>query len=50
MPTEFKRGVCCVRREIERNGAIRHAWIIDREIPIFSQNPEYVLGEIYKTK
>ena len=50
MPTEFKRGVCCVRREIERNGAIRHAWIIDREIPIFSQKPEYILGEIYKTK
>ena len=50
MPTEFKRGVCCVRREIERNGAIRHAWVIDREIPIFSQKPEYILGEVYKTK
>lgn len=50
MPTEFKRGVCCVRREIERNGVTRHAWVIDREIPIFSQKPEYILGEVYKIK
>ena len=50
MPTEFKRGVCCVRRELERNGAIRHAWVIDKEIPIFSQKPEYILSEIYRTK
>lgn len=50
MPTEFKRGVCCVKREFERNGVIRHGWVIDKEIPIFSQHPEYILSEVYKTK
>lgn len=41
-PTDFKRGICCIRQEVEVNGAIRHKWIIDKEIPIFSQQPEYV--------
>lgn len=48
MPTEFKRGVCCVKRESERNGATRRQWVIDREIPIFSQRPDYILSEVYK--
>ena len=48
MPTEFKRGVCCVKRELERNGTIRRKWVIDKEIPIFSQRPDYILNEVYK--
>ena len=40
--TDFKRGICCIRQEVEVNGAIRHKWIIDKEIPIFSQQPEYI--------
>lgn len=35
MPTEFKRGVCCRKDE---NGK----WFIDTEIPIFTQDREYV--------
>jgi tRNA(His) 5'-end guanylyltransferase len=35
MPTEFKRGVCCCRDE---NGK----WFINKEIPIFSQDREYI--------
>ena len=35
MPTEFKRGVCCHRDE---NGK----WFLDKEIPIFSQDREYI--------
>ena len=35
MPTEFKRGVCCRRDETGQ-------WIVDKEIPIFTQNREYI--------
>lgn len=35
MPTEFKRGVCCRRNPDGK-------WMIDKEIPIFSQNREYI--------
>lgn len=34
MPTEFKRGVCC--RRVDGN------WILDMEIPIFTQDRTYV--------
>ena len=33
LPTTYKRGSCCVRRQVE--DAIRPIWIIDNEIPIF---------------
>ena len=35
MPTEFKRGVCCRKDE---NGG----WVLDKEIPIFTQDRNYV--------
>lgn len=35
MPTEFKRGVCCVRNEEGK-------WILDKEIPVFTQGREYI--------
>jgi tRNA(His) 5'-end guanylyltransferase len=35
MPTEFKRGVCCRRDETGK-------WIIDKEIPVFTQDRTYV--------
>ena len=34
MPTEFKRGVCCVKTA--------DGWILDKEIPIFTQNRDYI--------
>ena len=34
MPTAFKRGVCCIKTE--------QGWIIDKEIPIFSQDRDYI--------
>ena len=34
MPTEYRRGVCCIRTE---NG-----WKIDKEIPVFTKNREYI--------
>lgn len=35
MPTEFKRGVCCRRDESGK-------WMLDKEIPIFTQDRDYV--------
>ena len=52
MPTEFKRGVCCVKEEYAAvdlstySGPIepitRTRWVIDKEIPIFTQDRDYV--------
>lgn len=45
-PTMFKRGCCCIRKEVEvvtPNGKTnRNKWIIDYEMPILSQNKEYL--------
>ena len=42
MPIEFKRGVCCYKRSVERNGALRSEWYIDKECPIFTQDRSYI--------
>jgi tRNA(His) 5'-end guanylyltransferase len=52
MPTEFKRGVCCVKEEYPvedlstYSGPIepitRTRWVLDKEIPIFTQDRDYV--------
>ena len=46
-PTHLKRGSCCVKKEqeiITESGekVIRNKWVIDTEIPIFSQDSNYV--------
>lgn len=49
MPTEFKRGICCIRKEIQnpnvdiKDGAYgRLKWVLDKEIPIFSKDFDYI--------
>lgn len=52
MPTEFKRGVCCIKEKYPvadlstYSGPIepitRTRWVLDKEIPIFTQDREYV--------
>ena len=49
MPTEFKRGVCCVKETYQdpdvdiKDGAYpRTRWVLDKEIPIFTQDRSYV--------
>jgi len=54
MPTEFKRGVCCIKEEYYPEVAlgcedcpidatsVRTRWTLDKEIPIFTQDREYV--------
>ena len=58
MPTEFKRGVCCVKEiyyptpapgyedcDIDASTA-RTRWVIDKEIPIFTQDRLYIRKNI----
>jgi tRNA(His) 5'-end guanylyltransferase len=54
MPTEFKRGVCCIKEEYYPEAApgyedcpidatsARTRWVLDKEIPVFTQDREYV--------
>lgn len=54
MPTEFKRGVCCIKEEYYPDPmpgyedcaidatSVRTRWILDKEIPIFTQDRKYV--------
>ena len=57
MPTEFKRGVCCIKEtywpgkvapgceDCAINATeLRTRWVIDKEIPIFTQNRSYVMN------
>lgn len=45
MPVEFKRGVCCYRKEVpclDRLIGYKKEWILDKECPIFSQDRNYI--------
>lgn len=54
MPTEFKRGVCCIKESYFQESMsgyedfdvdatqVRTRWVLDKEIPIFTQNRNYV--------
>lgn len=54
MPTEFKRGICCVKEEYYPEAApgcedcpidatsVRTRWVLDKEIPIFTQDRSYI--------
>jgi tRNA(His) 5'-end guanylyltransferase len=46
MPTEFKRGVCCIKKAVEElweeGISINKKWYIDKEIPIFTQDRAYL--------
>ena len=49
MPVEFKRGVCCIKKIIQdervdiKEGAYPvKKWVLDKNIPIFKKNREYI--------
>lgn len=46
-PTHLKRGSCCIKKPFVINKgtdqeAIRNKWVIDTEIPIFTQDKDYI--------
>ena len=57
MPTEFKRGVCCVKEDYSvtdlscytgsTEAVTRTRWTLDKEIPIFTQDRNYVEQWVY---
>jgi tRNA(His) 5'-end guanylyltransferase len=42
MPIEFKRGICCYKISVDRNGTARSEWYIDKECPIFTKDRNYI--------
>lgn len=46
-PIPQKRGTCIKREEYTKNNAIRHKWCADLQIPIFSQNREYIENFVF---
>lgn len=42
LPIWQKRGVCITKQTYQKDNAVRHRWVIDKEIPTFSQNREYI--------
>ena len=51
MPTEFKRGVCCIKNRVVCepqgnrmlvSGVDEGQWVLDKEIPIFTQDRDYI--------
>lgn len=42
-PTYQKRGSCCIKEpKVVKEGVIRNKWVIDKDIPIFTQNRDYI--------
>lgn len=46
-PTHLKRGSCCIKKSVVINEGlaqetVRHKWVIDTEIPIFTQDKDYI--------
>lgn len=48
-PTTQKRGSCIVKEKFDKNGAVRTQWVVDTEIPIFTQNKDYINKFVERT-
>ena len=46
-PTHLKRGSCCIKKSVVKGDVERSVWEIDTEIPIFTQNRDYVDNLIF---
>lgn len=42
LPTYQKRGVCIVKETYDKDGASRTRWVVDKDIPIFTQGRDYI--------
>ncbi|MCH5584809.1 tRNA(His) guanylyltransferase Thg1 family protein [Shimazuella sp. AN120528] len=47
LPIWQKRGVCITKQSYQKDNAIRHRWVVDKEIPIFSQDRGYIEQYVY---
>lgn len=42
LPTYQKRGVCIVKEQYNKKEVMRSRWIVDKDIPIFTQDRDYI--------
>lgn len=42
LPTSQKRGACVIKEKYDKDGTERSRWIVDMDIPIFTQDREYI--------
>jgi tRNA(His) 5'-end guanylyltransferase len=42
LPTYQKRGACIVKEYYDKDGTQRSRWVVDKDIPIFTQDREYI--------
>jgi len=42
LPTSQRRGRCVIKESFVKDGAIRNKWVVDNEIPVFSQDKNYI--------
>ena len=42
LPTHLKRGACAVKEYYDKDGVQRSRWVIDKDIPVFTQDREYI--------
>ncbi len=42
-----KRGTCIVKKPVEQNGRTRNKWTVDENIPIFTQDKDYIERLVY---
>lgn len=42
LPVYQKRGACIVKEQYQKEDAIRSRWVVDENIPVFTQNREYI--------
>lgn len=47
LPTWQKRGACIVKEYYQKGDALRSRWVVDKEIPIFSQDRNYIEQYVY---
>ncbi len=50
LPVSQRRGRCIVKEQFAKDGAVRSKWIVDNEIPIFSQDRAYIEKWVYPVK
>lgn len=46
-PTAEKRGACIVKTTVNKNGAERREWVVDPDIPVFTQDKKYIDKFVY---
>jgi tRNA(His) 5'-end guanylyltransferase len=54
LPTSLKRGRCIIKKEVQKyidneyfaGEVVRLKWTLDQEIPIFTEDRNYILNEI----